>query len=85
MVESNGFALRSRKPTPTYYSAETTSTKIGEIPMCKWAEPYDFEAMSMLNAQAAASGWPIADLDSVQAKRKKGGLFRLFRKKGLES
>lgn len=71
---------RRRKPTPTYYSVATNSTQIGEIPLHKWAEPYDFDAMSVLNREAVKSGWPLTEYDHVETKKKRGGLFRLFRK-----
>jgi hypothetical protein len=46
----------------TFYSiasARTGSTKLGEIPMHKWAEPWDYEAAEEANQKALASGWPI--------------------------
>ncbi|KAK4497539.1 hypothetical protein PRZ48_011990 [Zasmidium cellare] len=73
---------RRRKPTPTYYSIESDATKLGEIPMHKWAEPYDFDAMSRLNREAEMNGWPIRDMDgNVQQPSKKRGIFGLFRRK----
>ncbi|CAK3967124.1 Hypothetical predicted protein [Lecanosticta acicola] len=70
-----------RKPTPTYYSIESNSTKLGEIPLHKWAEPYDFDAMSRMNLEAEQNGWPLNDLDKPRGRRKRGlGIFRLFRR-----
>lgn len=46
----------------TFYSiasARTGSTKLGEIPMHKWAEPWDHEAAEEANQKALASGWPV--------------------------
>lgn len=46
----------------TFYSiasARTGSTKLGEIPMHKWAEPWDYEAAEEANQKALASGWPV--------------------------
>lgn len=76
---------RMRKPTPTYYSIDTTSTKLGEIPMHKWAEPYDFDAMSRLNKEAEQNGWPLTDLKYTPEPKKRGGLFRLFRRSKEEA
>ena len=71
---------RMRKPTPTFYSIDTTSTKLGEIPMHKWAEPYDFDAMSRLNKEAEQNGWPLNNPKYTEGPKKRGGLFRLFRR-----
>lgn len=71
---------RHRKETPTFYSTATGSTKLGEIPMHKWQEPYDFDAMSEPNREAFATGWPLP-LESGQRKKKRGGFFSLFRRK----
>lgn len=46
----------------TFYSiasARTGSTKLGEIPMHKWAEPWDYDAAEEANQKALASGWPV--------------------------
>lgn len=73
---------RRRKLTPTYYSIESDATKLGEIPMHKWAEPYDFDAMSRLNKEAEMNGWPVRDVDgNVQAPAKRKGIFGLFRRR----
>ena len=68
---------RRRKPTPTYYSVASDSTKIGEIPMHKWTTPYDFDQMSVLNRQAYESGWPNNQLGGGN-KKKRFGFSRLF-------
>jgi hypothetical protein len=73
---------RSRKPTPTYYSIASNSTKLGEIPLHKWTEPHDFDAMSRMNKEALQNGWPVSDDQIEQEKRKTGmGFFRFFRRK----
>jgi hypothetical protein len=64
----------------TYYSidsARTGSTKLGEIPMKKWAEPWDYEAAERANAAALASGWPT-NTDEGLTKSKQGGWKRWF-------
>jgi hypothetical protein len=64
----------------TFYSigsARTGSTKLGEIPMQKWAEPWDYEAAERANAAALASGWPI-NTDEEVTKSKHGGWKRWF-------
>lgn len=76
------FATDDRKPTPTRFSTDSNSTKLGEIPLHKWPVPHDFEAMSLLNKEALQKGWPVTDLDLERQKRKKGLRFlRLFRSK----
>lgn len=74
---------RRRKETPTFYSAASGSTKLGEIPMHKWAEAYDFDAMSLKNREAMAAGWPrlLEEEDAAVEKKKRGRIFRLFRRR----
>jgi hypothetical protein len=70
----------------TFYSiasARTGSTKLGEIPMHKWAESWDYEAAEEANQKALASGWPtyvdgIAGDDEDSKKAKVGCWKRLF-------
>lgn len=71
---------RLQKPTPTYYSVASDSTKLGEIPLHKWSEPFNFDAMSMINKEAARNGWPVTDLVTAEQKKKRGGLFGIFRR-----
>ena len=66
---------RRRKPTPTYYSIASDSTRLGEIPMDRWAVPPDFDRMSVLNREAERNGWPI---DPQEARPKRNGFLRLF-------
>ncbi|KAK0929570.1 hypothetical protein LTR29_017054 [Friedmanniomyces endolithicus] len=54
---------RQRKPTPTFYSIASDGTKLGEIPLHKWAVPFDFDAMSLMNREAERDGWPVDQLD----------------------
>ena len=69
---------RHRKATPTFYSIATDSTKIGEIPLHKWADQSDFDRMSLLNQQAYANGWPN---EAAAQSRRKVGIFSLFRRR----
>ncbi|QIX00147.1 hypothetical protein AMS68_005664 [Peltaster fructicola] len=72
-----------RRDTPTMYSIATDSTKLGEIPLHRWAVPYDFDTMSTLNREAMQSGWPLTDLDgkAVFKPKRRFGFFRLFKRK----
>lgn len=74
--------IRRRKQTPTYHSIESNSTKLGEIPLHKWHELPDFEALSLQDKEAARNGWPLGD-DQTEPQRKKGksGFSRLFRRR----
>lgn len=82
--------LRDKRLRPeTFYSiasARTGSTKLGEIPMHKWAEPWDYEAAEEANQKALASGWPVhvggvASGDDDDKKAKVGCWKRLFGRK----
>jgi hypothetical protein len=53
-------------------SAQTGSTKLGEIPMRKWAEPWDYEAAEKANMEALAGGWPVNTGKDSQAPKKAG-------------
>ncbi|KAK5172942.1 uncharacterized protein LTR77_003064 [Saxophila tyrrhenica] len=81
-VSSADLPPRRRKPTPTYYSVASDQTKIGEIPLHKWAEPYDFDRMSILNREAYTNGWPVNQLACNNNQKKKFGFGRLFGRKG---
>nr|OQO17432.1 hypothetical protein B0A51_17031 [Rachicladosporium sp. CCFEE 5018] len=70
---------RRRKETPTFYSSNSGSTKLGEIPMHKWPVPYDWDAMSLMNKEAMASGWP--QVDDGAARKKRGGFLGMFRRR----
>ena len=71
---------RRRKPTPTYYSIASDNTRLGEIPLHKWAVPYDFDQMSVLNREAEKNGWPANDpgYGAEEGRKRRWGLRRLF-------
>lgn len=71
---------RRRKPTPTFYSIATDSTKLGEIPLHKWTTPWDFDQMSVLNQEAYRNGWPNGPANA-ETRKKKAGFFGLFRRR----
>lgn len=73
--------VSSQRPRKSVYSFASTSTKLGEIPLHKWAEPFDFDAMSVANREAARNGWPAYDVDGKAMQRRLGFLGRLFRRK----
>ena len=52
-------AFRARKSIPTYHSAQTASTRLGEIPLHRWAEGWDFAAAEKANRAAVENGWPV--------------------------
>jgi len=70
------FRRRVEKVTPSMHTFASNSTKVGEIPMCKWNTPYDFDEMMRRNAEAASK--PAAAHTTEQKPR--GRLFNLFRK-----
>ncbi|KAF2717259.1 hypothetical protein K431DRAFT_288708 [Polychaeton citri CBS 116435] len=78
---------RRQRTTPTYYSTATASTKLGEIPLHKWAVPYDFDQASILNKEAERNGWPLNEVaeEPSEGRRRRFGLFRLFRRRGEEA
>ncbi|KAI5361250.1 hypothetical protein Slin15195_G123630 [Septoria linicola] len=71
---------RLNKPTPTYCSEASYMTKLGEIPLHKWAEPIDFDAMSRLNKEAMRNGWPFCEMNDTGPKKSRRGIFKLFRR-----
>lgn len=81
---TSALPARRRKQTPTFYSMASDSTRLGEIPLHKWNQQPDFDAMSIMNREAMGRGWPAGDLgaDSEVDRdggRKRGwGLRRLF-------
>ncbi|GAB7363342.1 hypothetical protein MBLNU230_g3623t1 [Neophaeotheca triangularis] len=79
---------RLPKRTPTMYSMASASTKMGEIPMHKWHDPWDYDAMAARNREAEEQGWPFQAQEAAVAedrvKKKRGGLFRMFRRKGSD-
>lgn len=76
--------IEKEKPRPeTLYSlasARTGSTKLGEIPMHKWAEgQWDFAAAEEANRKALESGWPVGGDEG--GRKKRSGWKRWFGKK----
>ncbi|KAJ9647361.1 hypothetical protein H2199_002350 [Coniosporium tulheliwenetii] len=71
-------ARRLNKQTLSTYTFASDSTKLGEIPMRKWIEPYDFVAMEKLNEEAKETGW--VPPHAVPTPRPRRGLFRFFRR-----
>ncbi|KAF1988233.1 hypothetical protein K402DRAFT_462124 [Aulographum hederae CBS 113979] len=73
---------RADKVIPSFYSAGSASTKIGEIPMRKWNEPYDYEGMERLNREMIENGWAGWGKEGEEEKEKekkgRGRLRRLF-------
>lgn len=67
----------------TFYSigsARTGSTKLGEIPMHKWTDPWDHEAAEEANEEALAAGWPT-NVGEEMTKAKRSGWKRWFGKR----
>ncbi|KAM0710431.1 hypothetical protein Q7P35_002793 [Cladosporium inversicolor] len=57
----------------TLYSVDSTRTgrtKLGEIPMHKWVEPWDYAAAEKANMEALAGGWPVVSSKETQAPKK---------------
>lgn len=46
---------RLDKATPSQYTFASDSTKLGEIPETRWAQPFDYERAELLNNFAAAA------------------------------
>ena len=63
------------------YTFASDSTKLGEIPMRKWNNPFDYDEMGRRNKEAAM-GMSQQQLQQTAAQRKKGGFFSFFRKAG---
>nr|POE92439.1 hypothetical protein CFP56_69686 [Quercus suber] len=74
-------SFRRRAHVPTYYSIASNGTKIGEIPLEKWAEKFDFEAMAAMNREAELNGWPLVPAGPDEKKKSRGGFFYVFRRK----
>ncbi|SMR63439.1 unnamed protein product [Zymoseptoria tritici ST99CH_3D1] len=78
-----------RPSVPTFNSLDSGNTKLGEIPLHRWVEPWDFEEMERLNEEAVEKGWPLAAGDGGEFKeeklgKKRWGLGRFFgRRKAL--
>ena len=59
---------RASKPTLSFYSIVTDSTKIGEIPFHKQIEPPDLDQMDRLNAEAVEIDYDYCRLADEPAK-----------------
>lgn len=68
---------RAAVNTETLYTV--ASTQLGEIPMHKWSEPYDFEQAERLNTEAYTIGW-VSGQNDVRQKKSPGLFKRLFRR-----
>lgn len=68
-----------RSPIPTYYSVASNGTKLGEIPLHKWAEHFDFDAMSAVNRETENNEWPLVDL--TDRKKRRFNFLGMFRRK----
>ncbi|RMY49727.1 hypothetical protein D0863_15061 [Hortaea werneckii] len=74
-----------RDPVPTYYSQLSDQTKLGEIPLERWPEAFDFEGMEVANREALEKGWPLNRWEEergVEGKRRRG-FWGLFRRRGV--
>ncbi|KAI6947353.1 hypothetical protein KC332_g2691 [Hortaea werneckii] len=75
-----------RDPVPTYYSQLSDQTKLGEIPLERWPEAFDFEGMEVANREALEQGWPLNRWEEergLEGKRRRG-FWGLFRRRGVE-
>ncbi|KAK5129764.1 hypothetical protein LTR08_002830 [Meristemomyces frigidus] len=73
-----------KNETEKHYSFVSASTKLGEIPLHKWPQPFDFDAMSLMNREAERNGWPVALFgEGEQVRKKRFGFCRFFRKKDV--
>ncbi|RMZ00580.1 hypothetical protein D0862_06671 [Hortaea werneckii] len=77
-----------RDPVPTYYSQISDQTKLGEIPLERWPEAFDFAGMETANREALERGWPLNRWEEDQRAaagtegRRRRGFWGLFRRKG---
>lgn len=70
---------RLDKVTPSSYTFASDSTKLGEIPESRWAQPFDYERAEMLNNLAAAAArvrvpTPVAEDKSKGKEKERKGL-----------
>ncbi|RMY23737.1 hypothetical protein D0867_01848 [Hortaea werneckii] len=78
-----------RDPVPTYYSQLSDQTKLGEIPLERWPEAFDFAGMEVANREALEKGWPLNRWEEEERRRerteggkRRRGFWGLFRRKG---
>lgn len=76
---SNTCRRRARKPTESFYSFTTDSTKLGEIPLHKWPAPYHIEATEH-SSEAAYGGEGQLNGDRKRPQ-KRGLLSRIFQRR----
>lgn len=72
---------RADRVTPSMYTFASDSTKLGEIPMRKWNNPFDYDEMGRRNKEAAM-GMSQQHLQQTTTLRKKRGFFAFFKKTG---
>ncbi|KAL1654436.1 hypothetical protein SLS61_003037 [Didymella pomorum] len=68
---------RLDKVTPSSYTFASDSTKLGEIPETRWAQPWDYERAEMLNNMAACAAKvrvpsPSKEKEKEMQKERKG-------------
>lgn len=79
-------AISRRRPdinTETICTIASTNTKLGEIPMHRWARPFDYEAAARLNAEAETAGW-VSSQVRPRPQKSPGLLKRLFGRRKTE-
>lgn len=72
-------SIPRRRPvinTETMYTAATGSTNLGEIPMHKWPQPFDYAEADRLNAIAETTNW--VNTQDHPGRKKLGLMKRLF-------
>lgn len=72
---------RQDKITPSVYTFQSASTRLGEIPEFKWSLPYDHEAMMRLNNEHGGRPWP----PPPEPTKPKRGFFSLFKKSEMKT
>jgi hypothetical protein len=72
---------RPRNKRQSTYSFASDSTKLGEIPLSKWAQPFDFAEMEKLNHQLANTMLQDDSNESLEQTKKSRGIFGFFKKK----
>lgn len=70
------YRRRQDKTTPSMYTFASDSTKLGEIPMRKWNQPYDYDAMAKKNCEVPLRPWTSEE----PTQKPKKGFFGMFRK-----
>lgn len=73
---------RAEKMTPSLYTFASDSTKLGEIPMSRWPQPYDWEESNRLN-KLAADG--LVDDPRIPVRKQRRGFLSMFRRGNTEN